>query len=56
MGDLTTFANSATAFRGESFTRVELCATTTVPVPEPGTWAMFAAGLGLLLTQVRRRG
>ena len=55
MGDLTTFPNSATAFDGESFTRVELRAT-TVPVPEPGTWAMFVAGLGLLLTQVRRRG
>ena len=53
-GDLTTFANPATAFDGESFTRVEL--RTTTPVPEPGTWAMFAAGLGLLLTQVRRRG
>jgi PEP-CTERM motif len=55
MGDLTTFANSATAFDGESFTRVELRATTTAPVPEPGTWAMFAGGLGLLLTRLRRR-
>lgn len=55
MGDLITFANNATAFDGESYTRVELRATTTLPVPEPGTWAMFAAGLGLLLTRVRRR-
>ena len=56
MGNLTTFANFATAFDGESFTRVELRAATTAPIPEPGTWSMFAAGLGLLLTQLRRRG
>lgn len=53
MGDLTTFANNATAFDGESFTRVELRATTLVP--EPGSWAMLAGGLGLLLTRLRRR-
>lgn len=43
------FGNTATAFQGELYTRVELRASgVSAPVPEPGTWAMLAGGLALL--------
>ena len=45
IGDMTTFATSTAVFNGELHTRVQLRAT--APVPEPATWALFAAGLGL---------
>lgn len=51
----TGFANAATAFNGEAYTRIELRATglSAPPVPEPGTWALMAAGLGLLWSRRR---
>lgn len=53
----TGFGNVATAFNGESSTRIELRATELVStVPEPGAWAMFAAGLAGLGWRARRRG
>jgi hypothetical protein len=49
LGSFTSFGNTATAFQGESHTRVELRATgLSAPVPEPGAWALLAGGLGLL--------
>ena len=56
LGSFQGFASTATAFRGESHTRVELRATgLSAPVPEPGTWALMAAGLGLATLQRLRR-
>ncbi len=55
LGGFTSFGNTATAFQGESHTRVELRATgLTAPVPEPGTWALMGAGLALLLARRAR--
>jgi len=49
MTSFSTFANTATAFNGEVYTRVELRATgLSAPVPEPAGWGLLAAGLGLL--------
>jgi hypothetical protein len=43
------FGTTATAFRGENHTRVELRATgLSAPVPEPASWALLAGGLGAL--------
>ena len=53
IGNLTTFATSTTAFDGEAYSRFEIRATG--PVPEPGTWALLAAGLGGIATLLRRR-
>ncbi|MCV2370536.1 PEP-CTERM sorting domain-containing protein [Roseateles oligotrophus] len=49
---LTTFATSTTAFHGENHTRIELKATQAVP--EPSSWALWAAGAGVLLARRRR--
>lgn len=53
IGNLTTFANSTTAFDGEAYGRFELRATG--PVPEPGSGALLATGLGWLATRLRRQ-
>jgi len=47
--DLTT-----SAFNGENWTRAELYAA-QAPIPEPETYAMLLAGLGLVGWQLRRR-
>lgn len=52
LSTLQTFATSTTAFHGEDHTRIELKATQ--PVPEPSTWALWAAGVGVLLARRRR--
>ncbi len=36
--------------------RVDVSFVSAVPVPEPATWAMFAAGLGWTMVCLRRRG
>lgn len=49
MTSFSGFGNTAAAFNGEVYTRVELRATgVSAPVPEPGAWALLAGGLGLL--------
>ena len=53
IGSYTTFASSTTAFDGEAYGRFEVRATG--PVPEPGSWALLAAGLGGLSTRLRRQ-
>lgn len=49
MTPFTGFSTTANAFNGEVYTRIELRATgLSAPIPEPGAWALLAAGLGLL--------
>lgn len=57
LGGITTFGTPATAFNGEAYTRVELRATgVSAPIPEPGSWALMAAGLAGLALRRRMRG
>ena len=56
LDSFTAFSNRATAFQGETHTRVELRATgLSAPVPEPASWALMAAGLGVLLRRRARQ-
>lgn len=45
---------TATAFNGEDWTRAEIYAS-QAPIPEPETYAMLLAGLGLVGWQLRRQ-
>lgn len=58
LGASTTFGNAATLFQGEEFVRGRFFASVGLPVtpiPEPETYAMMLAGLGLLGFIARRR-
>lgn len=47
------FAPTATLFSDEPFTRASFMVS--APVPEPETWAMLLAGIGMLGVIARRR-
>ncbi|OYU74832.1 MAG: hypothetical protein CFE45_33945, partial [Burkholderiales bacterium PBB5] len=46
--------NGTQGFHGETTTLLELRASTTLPVPEPDTWALMALGLGWLGSRLKR--
>lgn len=45
----------ATIFNYHQFTRAEFSAGTTLPIPEPSTYAMLLVGIGLVGWQLRRK-
>jgi len=47
--------NAIKAFDGEDWTRGEFFALQAAPIPEPETYAMLFAGLGLVGWQLRRK-
>lgn len=55
VGPVIPFSASATLFHGEVFTRPGIIAVAAAPVPEPETWTLLVAGLGLMAGGVRRR-
>lgn len=56
IGSMTALAPLTTAFNGESFARMELLTMSiNAPVPEPETYAMLLAGLGIIGAAARRR-
>ncbi|MBC7802858.1 MAG: PEP-CTERM sorting domain-containing protein [Candidatus Parcubacteria bacterium] len=56
LGDFVSFANHATIFHGEGYTRAGFMAFGLAPpIPEPQTYALMLAGLGLLGAATRHR-
>ncbi|WP_248281838.1 PEPxxWA-CTERM sorting domain-containing protein [Parazoarcus communis] len=56
IGSMTALNTITTAFNGESFARMELLTMSiNAPVPEPETYAMLLAGLGIIGAAARRR-
>jgi hypothetical protein len=53
--DTTAFVTGLTFTEAGQVDMLQIPVTTTVPVPEPETYALFLAGLGVLAVSARRR-
>jgi hypothetical protein len=54
LGSIVALPGTAAMFAGENFVRAGVVAS-QLPIPEPGTYAMLLAGLGVLACVARRR-
>ena len=56
-GSFTTFGVKSPIFHGENWTRAEFVASQAIsaPIPEPQTYALMLAGMGLIGWQLRRK-